>query len=147
MCIRDRYGHGHERGGTDHAAAVHEQVRLPHHRRDAGVGAVRHSAGAVIPAWIDYDGKGVVLLYFRGAGHVDLRIMPFALWQGLLIPFAGTTLGAACVFFMRNNLRELVQRALTGFAAGVMAAASIWSLSLIHISHLQGKIAKLLHVY
>lgn len=51
--------------------------------------------------------------------------MPFALWQGLLIPFAGTTLGAACVFFMRNNLRELVQRALTGFAAGVMAAASI----------------------
>ena len=56
--------------------------------------------------------------------------MPFALWQGLLIPFAGTTLGAACVFFMRNNLRELVQRALTGFAAGVMAAASIWSLLL-----------------
>ena len=47
--------------------------------------------------------------------------MPFELWQGLLIPFAGTTLGAACVFFMRNNLSELVQRALTGFAAGVMA--------------------------
>ena len=46
--------------------------------------------------------------------------MPFELWQGLLIPFAGTTLGAACVFFMRNNLSELVQRALTGFAAGVM---------------------------
>ena len=45
--------------------------------------------------------------------------MPFELWQGLLIPFAGTTLGAACVFFMRNNLSELVQRALTGFAAGV----------------------------
>ena len=37
--------------------------------------------------------------------------MPFELWQGLLIPFAGTTLGAACVFFMRNNLSELVQRA------------------------------------
>lgn len=50
--------------------------------------------------------------------------MPFELWQGLLIPFAGTTLGAACVFFMRNNLSELVQRALTGFAAGVMVAAS-----------------------
>lgn len=33
--------------------------------------------------------------------------MPFALWQGLLIPFAGTTLGAACVFFMRNNLISL----------------------------------------
>ena len=52
------------------------------------------------------------------------------LWQGLLIPFAGTTLGAACVFFMRNNLGEMVQRALTGFAAGVMVAASIWSLLL-----------------
>ena len=56
--------------------------------------------------------------------------MPIELWQGLLIPFAGTTLGAACVFFMRNNLGEMVQRALTGFAAGVMVAASIWSLLL-----------------
>ena len=56
--------------------------------------------------------------------------MSIELWQGLLIPFAGTTLGAACVFFMRNNLSELVQRALTGFAAGVMVAASIWSLLL-----------------
>lgn len=56
--------------------------------------------------------------------------MPIELWQGLLIPFAGTTLGAACVFCMRNNLSELVQRALTGFAAGVMVAASIWSLLL-----------------
>ena len=56
--------------------------------------------------------------------------MSIELWQGLLIPFAGTTLGAACVFFMRNNLGEMVQRALTGFAAGVMVAASIWSLLL-----------------
>ena len=56
--------------------------------------------------------------------------MPIELWQGLLIPFAGTTLGAACAFFMRNNLGEMVQRALTGFAAGVMVAASIWSLLL-----------------
>ena len=56
--------------------------------------------------------------------------MSIELWQGLLIPFAGTTLGAACVFFMRNNLSEMVQRALTGFAAGVMVAASIWSLLL-----------------
>ena len=56
--------------------------------------------------------------------------MPIELWQGLLIPFAGTTLGAACVFFMRNNLGEMVQHALTGFAAGVMVAASIWSLLL-----------------
>ena len=47
---------------------------------------------------------------------------------GLLIPFAGTAGGAACVFFMRRQLNEKVQRALTGFAAGVMVAASIWSL-------------------
>lgn len=47
---------------------------------------------------------------------------------GLLIPFLGTTSGAACVFFMRKELDDKVQRALTGFAAGVMVAASIWSL-------------------
>ena len=47
---------------------------------------------------------------------------------GILIPFAGTTSGAACVFFMKKTLGRQVQRALTGFAAGVMVAASIWSL-------------------
>ncbi len=47
---------------------------------------------------------------------------------GLLIPFVGTSAGAACVFFLKNDLRRNVQRALTGFAAGVMVAASVWSL-------------------
>ena len=47
---------------------------------------------------------------------------------GLLIPFAGTVAGSACVFFMREQLGEMVQRALVGFASGVMVAASIWSL-------------------
>ena len=47
---------------------------------------------------------------------------------GILIPFVGTTLGAAGVFFMKKELSDLVQRALTGFAAGVMVAASVWSL-------------------
>ena len=47
---------------------------------------------------------------------------------GIMIPFLGTTLGAACVFFMKKSLGNLVQRALAGFAAGVMVAASIWSL-------------------
>ena len=47
---------------------------------------------------------------------------------GILIPFLGTTLGSACVFFMKRSLGDLVQRALAGFAAGVMVAASIWSL-------------------
>ena len=47
---------------------------------------------------------------------------------GILIPFIGTTAGAACVFFMRRQPHYLVQRSLTGFAAGVMTAASVWSL-------------------
>ena len=47
---------------------------------------------------------------------------------GILIPFLGTALGAACVFFMKGSLSERVQRALTGFASGVMVAASMWSL-------------------
>lgn len=47
---------------------------------------------------------------------------------GLLIPFLGTALGSACVFFMRKQLSDKVQKALTGFAGGVMVAASIWSL-------------------
>lgn len=47
---------------------------------------------------------------------------------GLLIPFIGTSAGAACVYFMLGELKIGVQRALTGFAAGVMTAASVWSL-------------------
>ena len=50
------------------------------------------------------------------------------IFEGILIPFVGTTLGAACVFFMRKTLSKSVQRALAGFAAGIMVAASIWSL-------------------
>lgn len=46
----------------------------------------------------------------------------------ILIPFLGTSLGSALVFFMRGGLSDKVQRALTGFAAGVMVAASVWSL-------------------
>ena len=53
--------------------------------------------------------------------------MKTVLW-GLLIPFIGTAGGAACVFFLKKDLKAGVQRALTGFAAGVMVAASIWSL-------------------
>ena len=49
-------------------------------------------------------------------------------WIGILIPFAGTALGSACVFLMKKQLGDRVQRALTGFASGVMIAASIWSL-------------------
>lgn len=50
-----------------------------------------------------------------------------AFW-GILIPFLGMTLGAACVLFMEKSLGDSIQRALTGFAADVMVAASVWSL-------------------
>lgn len=56
------------------------------------------------------------------------NIMRINIFEGILIPFVGTTLGAACVFFMRKTLSKLLQRALAGFAAGIMVAASIWSL-------------------
>ncbi|MDY2686384.1 MAG: ZIP family metal transporter [Selenomonadaceae bacterium] len=48
--------------------------------------------------------------------------------EGLLIPFLGTSLGAACVFVMKQELSMRVQKALMGFAAGIMVAASVWSL-------------------
>ena len=47
---------------------------------------------------------------------------------GLLIPFAGTSLGAACVFFLKKDMSEKLRKCLLGFAAGIMVAASIWSL-------------------
>lgn len=52
-----------------------------------------------------------------------IQILP-----GLLLPLVGTTLGAAMVFFLKNELKPGVQKALLGFAAGVMIAASVWSL-------------------
>ncbi|MBR6396824.1 MAG: ZIP family metal transporter, partial [Lachnospiraceae bacterium] len=48
--------------------------------------------------------------------------------MGVLIPFAGTVLGSACVFFMQKEMGVKLQKSLSGFAAGVMVAASIWSL-------------------
>ena len=54
--------------------------------------------------------------------------MDQAVFYGNLIPFLGTSLGAACVFFMKHDMSERLSRILTGFAAGVMVAASIWSL-------------------
>ena len=53
------------------------------------------------------------------------NFMLINIFEGILIPFVGTTLGAACVFFMRKTLSKLLQRALAGFAAGIMVAASI----------------------
>ena len=62
---------------------------------------------------------------------------------GLLIPFAGTTLGSAMVFFMKNKMNAKVEKLLLGFASGVMIAASIWSLIIpsINMAAEQNKIA------
>ena len=64
-------------------------------------------------------------------------------FYGILIPFLGTSLGAACVFFMKKSLSDAVQRSLTGFAAGVMVAASVWSLLIpaIEQSSAMGKLS------
>lgn len=69
---------------------------------------------------------------------MDLKII-----QGILIPFLGTSLGAACVLFMKKDLNIKIQKILTGFAAGVMVAASIWSLIIpsIEQSENMGKFA------
>ena len=48
--------------------------------------------------------------------------------RGILIPFVGTMSGSACVLFMKKRMDRMLQRILTGFAAGVMVAASVWSL-------------------
>ena len=54
--------------------------------------------------------------------------MRIQILSAILLPFLGTTLGAACVFFLKGKMNRNLQRILTGFAAGVMVAASIWSL-------------------
>ena len=63
--------------------------------------------------------------------------------QGLAIPFLGTVLGAACVFFMKKQMEQNLKRGLLSFAAGVMVAASVWSLLLpaISASESMGKLA------
>ncbi len=65
------------------------------------------------------------------------------LFAGLMIPFAGTTLGSAMVFFMRRGMNKGVERLLLGFASGVMIAASVWSLLIpaIDMAKEQGQIA------
>ena len=54
--------------------------------------------------------------------------MTFEAFIAIFLPFAGTVIGSAFVFFMKGEMNRTLQRSLTGFAAGVMVAASIWSL-------------------
>ena len=65
------------------------------------------------------------------------------LFIGIMIPFLGTCLGSASVFFMKNELKPLVQKGLLGFASGVMVAASVWSLLIpaMDMSDSMGKFA------
>lgn len=65
------------------------------------------------------------------------------LFAGIMIPFAGTALGAACVFFLKHEMKPLVQRSLLGFASGVMVAAAVWSLLIpaMDMSEAMGKFA------
>ena len=62
---------------------------------------------------------------------------------GIMIPFIGTTAGAACVFFLKNSLKAWVQKAFLGFASGVMVAASVWSLLIpaMNMSEGMGRLA------
>ena len=64
------------------------------------------------------------------------------IFYGLMIPFAGTILGSGCVFFLKKRLSESLQKALSGFAAGVMVAASVWSLIIPSIEQ-SSKLGKL----
>ena len=54
--------------------------------------------------------------------------MAYIISKGLVIPFLGTALGSALVFFMKKELDLRIQKILSGFAAGIMVAASVWSL-------------------
>ncbi len=56
--------------------------------------------------------------------------MWFSVFQGILIPFLGTSLGAACVFFLKKGMGQRLSKALSGFASGIMVAASFFSLIL-----------------
>ena len=64
------------------------------------------------------------------------------IFLGIMIPFAGTALGAACVFLLKNDIRAGVQKALLGFASGIMVAASVWSLLIpaMEMSESMGKL-------
>ena len=72
--------------------------------------------------------------------------MNWMIAQGLLLPFLGTSLGSALVLFMKNEMKEEVQKSLTGFAAGVMVAASVWSLLIPAMDQAQENMGRLAFV-
>ena len=86
---------------------------------------------------ITFDDPGTDLV--PGSVYKRRKRMWMKVFAGIAIPFAGTALGSACVFFMKKKLSRTVQRALTGFAGGVMVAASIWSLLIPAMEQSAGK--------
>ena len=95
-----------------------------------------------------YDGLHFNILsrfFLFSPGYNPSLSMPdgVSLCLGLMIPFAGTALGALTVFFLRDGLQKRTEAFLLGLAAGVMTAASVWSLLLpsIELSRQQGYIA------
>lgn len=74
-----------------------------------------------------YDRQGLFFLYNLTFKYY-IKDMTYIIAKGLLIPFLGTSLGAALVFFMKKDLDYRIQKILSGFAAGIMVAASVWSL-------------------
>ena len=64
----------------------------------------------------------------------------YSILLALLIPFVGTAIGSAFVFFMRKEIPELVQKILLGFASGVMVAASVWSLLIPGMEMAEGSV-------
>ena len=69
----------------------------------------------------------------KGARSMWMQVM-----EGILIPFLGTSLGSACVFFMRGGMSEKLNRGLTGFASGIMVSASFFSLLLPALEQAEG---------
>ena len=110
FCI---YGADPRKAGAHHHLRERLQMRLHHLRRQGPVS----EKSPRIPRQSGVQKKQIA----PGGRHMQTVL-------GILIPFLGTTAGAACVLFMKKSLGDLVQRSLAGFAAGVMVAASIWSL-------------------
>ena len=68
------------------------------------------------------------MLHYKSKHKSGGKPMLPEILSSLSLPFLGTVTGAACVFFLKGQMSQTIQRILTGFAAGVMVAASIWSL-------------------
>ena len=66
---------------------------------------------------------------------------------GLFIPFIGTSLGSALVYLMKNELSKKLQKSLSGFAAGVMVAASVWSLLIPAMEMVEEKMGRIAWIY